>query len=302
MNIIIEELYPENYPNRSKLELYNAYGKVYRHLGDTKNFEYFHSKAYSMEKSVHLSEMNSDNAVIKNTDALQALSLGQKSKALKNIDKETNINKSLGDDEGLISSLNNKGTIANWNGYSKEAIIYYYKALVLCYKANSKSKMISTLYNIGKYFRENLPSYQESLQYHMEGYKICMELYGNENTFETSYSCLGLAEAYFCLKKYQECIEFAEKGSTMLESLFKEVNGKDSLNQLGLFYYLCVKAFKSLNNPEHDQKLIYYLEKCIQVVKKIKNLTQIESNDELDLTTEMKIENLTKQLQSLGLR
>ncbi len=161
------------------------------------------------------------------------LAFGNYKKSLSSFLFATNIYLKLGEEKGLLKTLNSIGDIFLKLGIYEKAHKYYFDAILVAKKLNDRRSIALIYNNIGNGY-EQLIQYDKALVYYLNAYEIKKEM---NNQFDMANSLQNIGWVYFKLGKLDMAVLFTEQSLDIKNKIKDKVGISEVFNNLGEIYY-----------------------------------------------------------------
>lgn len=253
--------------------IYEAYGSIYRRLGDyEKSLKLFHKAKNSYMKLsdvIYLSRVNHSISVLYN-------SIGDEHKSEQYVKEAIQINEKINYKEGLAFNYSHIGSIYRRKKKRDSAMYYYERAKQYFLEVNIKSGWYRVNGHIAKILTSD-GKYEKALKLHFENLDNKVKLGYNQGIIST---CWHISSVYAKLKDYKKAEEFADKalGVAKKEGLLKMISNS-YLHKANIY-----KTFKKY------QKAFINTEKYYKYRDSIVNIDNVKKIQKLELTYQFKKE------------
>ncbi|MFD0963138.1 tetratricopeptide repeat protein [Pseudofulvibacter geojedonensis] len=186
---------------------------------------------------------------------------GNSPKALEYYKKGLAITEKIGDDKSIAASLNNIGYIYKTQGSVKEGLEYYHRSLRLHEKLNDKNGIAVLRTNIGSIYQEQGEA-KKALEYYNESLKIHQEI---GNKIGVAYSLNSLGQVCLDQGDLEKSLDYYQKSLKLREEIGQKNEIAVSLGNIGFVY-------EGLNNFE---KSLDYYQKSLEISKEVGDKKEI---------------------------
>ena len=158
---------------------------------------------------------------------------GDNAKAVDYYTQSLNIQKKLGDKEGIANTLNNIGLVYNEQGDYAKAIDNYNQSLKIQKEIGDKKGKANTLNNIGNIYY-SLGDFAKAIDYYTQSSKTHREI-GNKEGIAMSLNNIG--NIYYDKGDFAKAINNYTRSLNIEESLRNKAGIATALNNIGGIYY-----------------------------------------------------------------
>lgn len=177
---------------------------------------------------------------------------GDNAKAVDYFTQSLNIQKKLGDKEGIANTLNNIGLVYNEQGDYAKAIDNYNQSLKIQKEIGDKKGKANTLNNIGNIYY-SLGDFAKAIDYYTQSSKTHREI-GNKEGIAMSLNNIG--NIYYDKRDFEKAISNYTRSLNIEESLRNKGGIATALNNIGGIYYEQGDYTKALDYYTRGLKLV----------------------------------------------